>query len=323
MILNLAIGFYIAFGILGAILLFVIFPLFGVGYIVACILYRMQWKKSDKCKFERGCSDPTIDFHLDMFNQGMDYRQKVIDNVKDVDIYNDGLHLFGEYYDFGYDKAVIILPGRMETCWYGAFYVEPYVKAGYNVLTIDPRAHGLSEGVYLTLGKKEADDALAWARYLHEKKHIKSIVLAGICVGCTTSCYAFSNPDCPSYINGFISDSMFVNFIKMYALHIKERKKPVFPCLQFLLHKIKKYNGIDPEEAACEKMVQNIKVPTLFFAGTKDSYISKEDANWLFDHLGTNNKKFVLLEGARHSHSRYDAKEMYDKNVIDFLNSLD
>lgn len=316
------VALYIVLGILAAGLLFGLFPIVFVGFVVAHILYRLQWAKSEKHKFDRGCSDPTIDYHFDMYNKGMAYRETVKQFIKDVDIFNDGLHLFGEYYDFGNDKAVIILPGRMETCYYDAFYVEPYRNAGYNVLAIDPRAHGLSEGVYLTLGKKESLDTIAWAHFLHEKMGIKSIVLAGICVGCTCASYVFSNPNCPEFINGFVSDSMFLSFEKNYALHIKERKKPVWPCLQILFRLIKRRNGVDPYEAAPCKMVQNIQVPTLFLSGSKDNYALPEDAKWLFEHLGTSDKTFVNIEGGRHSHLRYDSKELYDRSIITFLSQL-
>ena len=74
----------------------------------------------------------------------------------------DGLKLIAEYYDFGFDKTAIIMPGRRECLIYSYFYAFPYKDAGVNVLVIDQRAHGLSEGKYSTCGIFEAKDVIDW-----------------------------------------------------------------------------------------------------------------------------------------------------------------
>lgn len=71
----------------------------------------------------------------------------------------------------------------METCLYGDYFAEPYEKAGYNVLTIDARAHGLSDGHFNSLGHHESKDTCLWAKYLHETYGIEEVVLHGVCIG--------------------------------------------------------------------------------------------------------------------------------------------
>ena len=79
-------------------------------------------------------------------------------------LFINGLKLVGEWFDYGFDKTVIILPGRRETLVYSYYYAQPYKELGINVLVIDQRAHGLSEGTYSTCGIKEADDVKLWLK---------------------------------------------------------------------------------------------------------------------------------------------------------------
>lgn len=284
-------------------------------------LYQTQWVRQSDEKFQRGCSDASFDYHLDMFNQGMRFREKCLKNIKEVTIHSEGLKLAGEYYDFGFKKAIIVLPGRMETAYYGAFYAEPFIKAGYNVLCIDPRAHGLSEGDKITLGFKEAVDAIEWAKYLHDEFGIERVALYGLCGGATAGCIALTSDNCPEYINVFIADGMFYSFKKVYARHIIDEKKPVYPIIWEIMHKIKKGNGINPSEAAPNKLIKMINCSLLVLTGEKDIFAISKEAYKMVETCPSKDKNIVLIKNARHSHLRYDNKVDYDKAVIGFLSA--
>ena len=286
---------------------------------IAKRLYSEQWVRKDNSHFQRGCSDKGFDYHLDMFNQGMEIRNKYLNNIKEVEVTSLGINLKGEYYDFGYEKAIIIIPGRMETAYYGAYYVGPLKRGGYNVLCIDPRAHGLSEGDKITLGLLEGLDAIAWARYLHDELNNKSIALYGICGGATASLIALNDKNCPTYVNLLITDGMFPSFVLLYKRHIKDEKKPVYPVLTSIMHLIKKYNGVNPYKMKPKKMIKSINVPVLFLSGSKDIFALPIEAKKMYESCPSSDKKFALIIDGRHSHLRYDNKKEYDNVVIDFL----
>ena len=289
---------------------------------IARRLYTDQWTRHGDYNFERGCSDASFDYHLDMFNKGMVTREENKKFIKEVDIISEGLHLYGEYYDFGFDKAVIVLPGRMETAYYGVYYMPPFKESGYNMLCVDPRTHGLSEGEFITLGKHEAIDTINWAKLLHDKFGVKHVLLYGICGGATCANYVFTNPDCPEYIDRFVADGMFLSFYEMYRQHIIDEKKPVFPVLQEVFHLIKKNNDVNPYEAAPIKMIKNVKVPTLIISGELDKFALPKNAQKLYDASGAEFKRLVYIKNARHSHVRYDNTKDYDETVINFLNEI-
>jgi len=315
----------IALIVVGAVLILLLgglIPMLVITLPIAEKLYRLQWTRGEHA-FERGCSDASFDYHLDMFNQGMDWREKHLKNKIDVEVMSEGIKLVGEYFDFGYDKAIILMPGRTETCYYACYYAPTFVEAGYNVLTIDPRAHGLSEGKILTLGKLEGLDLIAWSKLLHDKHGIKTVVLYGLCGGGTASCVALTNKDCPSYIKGFVSDGMFYSFFNVYRRHIIDEKHPVYPVIWEVLGKIKHRNGVNPYKTTPKKIIDKVKVPTLFLTGELDKFAVSSEAYKLYDLCGAKDKQIHLIKNARHSHLRYDNLKDYNEAVIPFLKSID
>ena len=317
-----AIALIIVGGVLLLLFLIVVLPMLLITMPIAEKLYRAQWTRGEHA-FERGCSDASFDYHLDMFNQGMAWREKHLNNKVDVEVISEGAKLAGEYFDFGYDKAIILMPGRTETCYYACYYAPTFVEAGYNVLTIDPRAHGLSEGKILTLGKLEGLDLIKWSELLHDKFNVKTIVLYGLCGGGTASSVALTNPNCPAYIKAFISDGMFYSFFNVYRRHIIDEKHPVYPVIWEVLGKIKHRNDVNPYKITPKNLIGKVSVPTLFLTGELDKFAISEEAYKLYDLSGAKRKEIHLIKNARHSHLRYDNLEDYDKAVIPFLKSID
>lgn len=317
-----AIALIIVGGVLLLILLAVVLPMLIITLPIAEKLYRLQWTRGEHA-FERGCSDASFDYHLDMFNQGMKWREEHLDKKKDVEVVSQGIKLVGEYFDFGFKKSIILMPGRTETCYYACYYAPTFVESGYNVLTIDPRAHGLSEGKILTLGKLEGLDLIEWSKLLHDKYGVESIVLYGLCGGGTASCVALLDKDCPNYIKGFISDGMFYSFFNVYRRHIIDEKHPVYPVIWEVLGKIKRRNEVNPYKLTPKNLIDKVKVPTLFLTGELDKFAISKETYKLYDLCGSKQKQIHLIKNARHSHLRYDNLKDYNEAVIPFLKSID
>ena len=66
--------------------------------IVSEIMYIMHLKRTKKEKWARACStdDPT---HVKMYNDGKEWISQFADKKVDVHIVNEGLNLYGEFYD--------------------------------------------------------------------------------------------------------------------------------------------------------------------------------------------------------------------------------
>ena len=152
-------------------------------YPISKRVYKEQLVKTDKEKWGRVCSAPENEEQLSMWNTGVEWAKENLEYMTEVHIENDGFNLYGEYYDFGAKRCIIIIPGRCESLMYSYYFASPYKKAGFNVLVIDTRCHGKSDGIYNTIGVKESRDVIAWSKFVSENFNNEEVYYHGICIG--------------------------------------------------------------------------------------------------------------------------------------------
>ncbi len=290
---------------------------FGAGYFV----FTRTLKRRSKEQWGRGhLTDPTSQ-HIDMDNIGQTWYNDNKQYKKDVHIINEGLNLYGEYYDFGNKKAVMVLSGRTESLRYGYFFAKPYVEMGYNVLVMDPRAHGESDGTYNTIGFEESKDMLVWAKLLHDKHGVEEIVFHGICIGSAGGMYAITSGNCPDYIKGLVAEGMFTRFEESMRNHLKERKKNMYPimhCINFWMHH---YTGHTMSFGPIDVM-HKMDRPLLMLHSKLDTYSRPELAEKLYGLCPVQNKKLVWFNKGGHSLLRITDMELYDSSIKAFLATL-
>ena len=79
----------------------------------------------------------------------------------------DGLRLHGRLLQQPGAKGTILLFHGYRSSWVIEFSIvlPYYFTLGYNLLAVDERAHGESEGTYITFGVRERHDVATWAAY--------------------------------------------------------------------------------------------------------------------------------------------------------------
>ena len=299
--------------VVGFILFSVAFYLFSVVFASHCI-YIATLKRKSKEQWGRTLSIVN-DLTIKMDNEGLDWQKKYDVYKQDVHIINDGLNLYGEYYDLGFDKAVIILSGRTESLRYGYYFAKPYSETGFNVLVVDSRAHGYSDGEYITVGFEESKDALAWAGFLNKSFEINTIVFHGICIGAAGGMFAITSPDCPECVKGLVTEGMFANFGESMKNHLIERKRLHFPVMQCIDFWFRKYTGHSMKIGPID-VISGMTKPILMIQSKKDKYSTVENAKKMFDLCPSSEKKLVLYEMGDHSMLRITDTEKYDKEVF-------
>ena len=305
---------WIVLGALGAVILFGVVP----TMIIAFIQFKKQLVRKDKNTWTRNCSWTQNEEQVEMFNRGEKWAEEFEKYKQDVDIFSDGLHLYGEYFDIGSERAVIIIPGRTEGCHYSHYFARPYTDAGYNVLVIDNRAHGLSDGKYNCLGQKEYKDVLEWGKLLHDKLGVKEIVIHGICIGSSTAIETLTCGRCPDYFTAMVADGMYKNFYEVFRTHIVELKKPTFPVLQEVMMLIRIFCGVRPKARGPYKCVGKLDRPILMMHSKEDKYAMPKEAQKLYDAIHSP-KRLVWFDHGAHSHIRINDEEKYDNTVKQFL----
>jgi len=301
--------------IVGSGILFSIFCLFYISWrVYSGVLIRTKPEK-----WGRSCSAPKDPSMVEMWEKGLVWGEKYKENKREVGITNDGFKLVGEFFDFGFNRAVLILAGRTECCMYSYFYAEPYRAAGYNVLVIDTRSHGLSEGKYNTAGILESRDIIAWVKFLHDELKQESVVTHAICVGGSGAIIAATSEQRPSYWTKLVFDGLFISFEDSFATHMKDEghgKSPIFYMIWFWF-KIK--TGCSVNDAVPYKYADKINMPVLFLHGKEDKFSLPNKSQKLFDKCTYEQKQVKWFEHGAHSRLRLINEKEYDETVINFV----
>ena len=294
------------------ILLIVPFNFLGAKIAHGC---NMKRKTADTWSRECSSTDPD---QQDMYRIGCAWAEKNSAKKHDLHMINDGLNLYAEYFDLGYDRTIFVIPGRTEGLRYGYYFAIPYAERGFNVMVIDQRAHGKSDGVWNSIGFKEHRDVIKWAELLRDRFGMNNILIHGICIGSACGLYALTSPDCPENLRGLVADGMYPNFYESFKNHMIEFKKPTFMVMDMINWWQKHYTGFDMKTGPAD-VIHKYDKPLLMLHGTGDLYSLPVEAKKLYDKCPSASKEIVWFEGGIHSQLRYQSTSLYDQSISEFI----
>ena len=225
----------------------------------------------------------------------------------------DGLRLHGRYYHVK-DGA----PLNIGFHGYRATALRDFcvgasesLKRGHNLLLIDQRGQGKSEGRTITMGVKEHRDVLSWVEfansYLGEDT---KIILYGVSMG-AASVVMSTALNLPPNVTGVIADCPY-NSPKDILLTVCEKdmgisRKLAYP---FLWLAAKLFGKFDINAVSCEKAVKKAKIPVLILHGEDDRYVPCD----MSGEIEQANQKLVTrytFPNAGHGISFFSDKERY------------
>lgn len=187
----------------------------------------------------------------------------------------DGLTLSGRYYHVK-DGA------PLDLCFHG-YRSHPLTDFSggselsfameHNLLLVDQRAHGKSQGKTISFGILERQDVLCWTEYaIHRFGDDVRILLYGVSMGGATVLMA-SELELPSNVKGIVADCPYVKPLDIILYVGKDTSFPQKLIKPFTLMGAKIYGGFDLLEADAVRAVQNTKVPILIIHGEADKYV--------------------------------------------------
>lgn len=291
-------------------------------FVASKCVYDSTLRRTSPEKWGRAPSAPDDPPSMSMDALGMEWAEAHRHAMKEVHTTRDGANLYGEYYDFGHERAVMILSGRTESLRYGYYFAIPYAKAGWNILVVDPRAHGKSDGEFNTVGFEESKDDIAWVRYLRDCHGVRQVIFHGLCIGAAGGMLAATSEDCPDVVCGIVTEGMFVNFGESMKNHLIERKKPVKTFYPFIDMWMKHYTGHSMSYGPID-VIHKLSIPLLMLQSREDIYSTPANAQKLYDKAGTTNKRLVWFDHGRHSMLRITDTELYDASVTNFVAQYD
>ena len=228
----------------------------------------------------------------------------------------DGLKLKGFYYPNDSKTTVIWVHGytshaERESAFPGLFYRS----LGCNVLIPYLRAHGPSEGKYITLGALEHLDMMRWVDKVNEMHPDGKIVIHGLSMGggivLDLACKEMKNVAC------LISDAPSVNVDGIFA----DVSRSVFKKDHAMVY-----------ACACSRFLNEFGVPTVAFDRVRNiskgkyplllSAGSNENMDEVLQEIKKNNPQdteVVILPGCNHGNGMYKQTELYQAAIKDFL----
>jgi pimeloyl-ACP methyl ester carboxylesterase len=109
--------------------------------------------------------------------------------LEEVSIRNrEGLLLYGHFYPCDKPQRILIMAHGWRSSWHRDFgTLVPFLhKNGCSMLLIEQRAHGKSEGEYISYGVMERFDVADWLSYVTEKHPDLPVYLMGMSMGAAT-----------------------------------------------------------------------------------------------------------------------------------------
>ena len=242
-------------------------------------------------------------------------------NVDDIWIESaDGLMLHGLWIPAENPRGTVLFAHGYRSTYlidFGAAF-SFYHDHGMNLLIPDQRAHGKSQGRYITFGVKESSDMKQWVSYHNSHFPKAPIVLSGISMGASTMLY-LADQVMPSNVCGIIADCGFsspkdiISEVFRRVIHL-----PAAPSIWIADILARIFAGFSLYEKDTRKILKNSKLPILLIHGKEDGFVPckmSEDA--CAACIGE--RQLLLVDDADHGLSFIKDPDSYKALVESFL----
>lgn len=192
----------------------------------------------------------------------------------------DGVELHGYLYNEQSSVTVVVIP-RFYQNGTADFLPGSYLHelTGCNILLIDQRSQGGSDGQYFTWGIQEQNDLTAWLRWADTTLGKQTFILWGEATGANTALFAAANGILPDNVAFIVAESPYASLREMAEIYLwKWYSVPK----SFLISIEAKLNGsgagfrLDDLELADALKDGEGQVPVLFLVSAEDAYIKPE-----------------------------------------------
>ncbi len=232
----------------------------------------------------------------------------------------DGLKLRGRLYLRGGPEAPVDL------CFHGwrATGLRDFSGGGlfllgerHNVLLVDQRAQGDSEGRTMTFGVMERWDCLAWLEYIQNRPELRGpVTLYGVSMGAATVLLTSALP-LPGNVRCIIADSPYSSPAAILGKVSRDMGLPEKPALAMMRFGAALFGGFSFDGVNCMEAVKHTRVPILLIHGEEDRFVPLEMSR----EIAAANPEMIRLvtfPGAGHGLSYLTDTERYRHEVSEF-----
>ncbi|WP_346974894.1 alpha/beta hydrolase [Clostridium perfringens] len=221
------------------------------------------------------------------------------------------------------NKFIVLVHG-VSICYVGSLkYFDIFYKNGFNILIVNQRRHGKSEGKYSTYGFYEKYDVNMWIEYLKSRFGNDIILgLHGESMGAGTVMETIPLNDSIKFV---IEDCGYSNFHELIGFQIthayKNRlvRKILRPSLIFANFFMKTKAKFSMKKIVPIDIVSSTSLPMMFIHGKEDYFVPWYMAVDLYKAKTKGYKELYLVEGAKHAEALEVNKILYEKKIMTFI----
>ncbi|WCF06519.1 alpha/beta hydrolase [Paenibacillus thiaminolyticus] len=232
----------------------------------------------------------------------------------------DGFRLRGYYIEPnpGGRKVVIIVHGYTANHGFSSQFIPLFADEGFNVLLIDQRSHGRSEGRYATYGFYEREDLDAWIEWVrHRVGEDAYIGLHGQSMGGgTVLMHAGTDPG----IRFIIADCPYSDLEKLMRYQLKDLNRvPIFPFMGMLERRLRRRAAFSMRDVKPVERIREQEVPLLLIHGGKDDFVPTSMSVELYHAKTKGIRRLHIVDDAVHAGAYPTDPEGYREAVREFL----
>ncbi len=287
-------------------------------YLYRIVFYVPRKKKRHKEEYELPIGkiyEPYRDVMINWIKETRD--------LKHTDYYItsfDGLKLHAKYYEYEPNAPIEIMfhgyRGSAERDLCGA--VQRCFSIKRNVLLVDQRTSGESEGNVISFGVNESKDCLSWIDFVlkHFGEDVQ-IILTGISMGASTVIMAAGHA-LPKNVVGILADCGYTSAKDIIIKCMKQLRLPSRLLYPLVKLSARIYGHFDLEEDSPIEAIKNCHIPILFFHGESDDFVPCDMSRQNYEACSSP-KRLVTVPGAGHGLAYLIDNDGYFRNLCEFF----
>lgn len=256
----------------------------------------------------------------DAYIPGIRASKQWLEDKPREDVYitsDDGLKLHGTFFSCpGSRRAVVCFHGyTSEGLNDYSSIARFYLEKGFNLMVVDERAHGKSEGTYIGFGCLDRLDARLWMEYVANRLGEDCrILLHGISMGGATVLMS-TGLKLPKQVRGAVADCAFTSAWEVFSSVLKTMyHMPAFPVMQIADRMARREAGYGLDECNAREEVKKARIPILFIHGDADTFVPCSMVYELYEACGSE-KDLLIIKGAAHAEAYYKDTSSYEQAV--------
>lgn len=219
------------------------------------------------------------------------------------------------------DRTVLLIHGYSDAKVGAIAWAPMWRELGWNILAIDLRAHGQSQGTQTTAGffeREDVDQVLNQAR-ARWPQHMQLLVLFGVSLGAAVaSAVAARRTD----LNGVILESCFADYRHAVRAHGEQLGMPL-PSLQPLAIQLAEWiSGADFQAVRPLDTIRRITCPVLLIFSKTDPFVPESDMIALEQSARSRPGRLTVVhvqDGADHCMAIAVDPLTYQRKIAEFL----